>query len=224
MRTSLATPKEPRPKLRTGDRVSCVTRHAPVTASHLRPSETSHESLEARDAEADKISYRHLLSHWGGLCHEAPIGNNLDAQDCTFEEHVESITDTWLKSPVGTRISYSNLGDDLVGFALQRIAGRPFPEFMDEILLGPLGMNDSTFDQLDVIRDGSFARGHVGEHAAPVQVIPMVPAGGAFSSASDLATLISFRLAGGKVGGLQRIDPDLADEMVTPLFAVPGQH
>src|SRR5512135_2587780 len=50
-----------------------------------------------------KITLRLLLSHTAGLAHEAPIGGNFDLPGRTFEEHIASISSTWLRSPVGTR-------------------------------------------------------------------------------------------------------------------------
>ena len=61
--------------------------------------------------EVNKITFRHLLSHYAGLCHEAPVGSNFDDTAHTFEEHIQSISDTWLVAPVGQRHRYSNLGD-----------------------------------------------------------------------------------------------------------------
>ena len=62
------------------------------------------------ETEVNRITFRHLLSHWAGLCHEAPVGNNCGDWHCTFNEHVRSISDTWLKCRVGERFRYSNLG------------------------------------------------------------------------------------------------------------------
>ncbi len=66
-----------------------------------------------------KMTLRHLLSHRAGFTHEAPIGNNDDLSFPSFEAHVRSISDTWLRFPVGDRFRYSNLGVDLAGFILQ---------------------------------------------------------------------------------------------------------
>ena len=60
-----------------------------------------------------KITMRMLLSHTAGFVHEAPYGSNFDHPAYSFEKHIASISDTWLKFPVGTRYSYSNLGVDL---------------------------------------------------------------------------------------------------------------
>ena len=88
--------------------------------------------------EFEKVTFRHLLSHWAGLCHEAPVGNNYGDWHCTFDEHIKSISDTWLKCRVGERFRYSNLGFDLAAFALQDRIGKLFVQLMQDELLEPL--------------------------------------------------------------------------------------
>ena len=46
----------------------------------------------------------------------------------SFEAHVRSISDTWLRFPVGDRFRYSNLGIDLAGFILQTVMRKPFAD------------------------------------------------------------------------------------------------
>ncbi|MGM0510633.1 MAG: serine hydrolase domain-containing protein, partial [Thermoplasmatota archaeon] len=109
--------------------------------------------------EVSKITFRHLLSHKAGLTHEAPLGSNYDMGDCTFEEHIESISDTWLRSRVGTEYSYSNLGFDLVAYVLQRKSGKSFPEYVNEELAEPLGIDKLFYDKEEAIAYGNTAVG-----------------------------------------------------------------
>ena len=88
-----------------------------------------------------------LLSHTAGFTHEAPVGNNNELDPGEFDAHVRSISDTWLRFPVGTGYAYSNLGIDLAGYILERVEGKPFAEVMRDSLLEPLGMDRSTFDR-----------------------------------------------------------------------------
>ena len=89
----------------------------------------------------------------------------------TFDAHVRSISDTWLRFPVGTGYAYSNLGIDLAGYILEQVWKEPFPAVMRDSLLAPLGMDHSTFDRGPGARDrrpgggslrlaGATARGH----------------------------------------------------------------
>lgn len=175
------------------------------------------------ESEADKITFRHLLSHRSGLTHEAPVGNNFSDKECTFEEHIKSISDTWLKYPVGERCSYSNLGIDLVGYGLQLISGKPFPEYMKEELFDPLGMTNSTYNQRYVKENRVFAKGHTDDDETPQDLIPMIPSGSLFSSARDMAKFVLFHLSGGIVNGKRLIDETILEEMYKPQFPVKNQ-
>jgi CubicO group peptidase (beta-lactamase class C family) len=174
-------------------------------------------------AEAERVTFRHLLSHWGGLCHEAPVGNNYGDWQCTFDDHVRSISGTWLKCRVGERFRYSNLGYDLVGHALEVRAGKPFARLMREELLEPLGMRSSTFDQGAALAAANRARGHIGGKEVPPLEVPMLAAGGLFSTARDAARFVSFHLAGGVAGGRRLVPAEVLREFHTPQFILPGQ-
>ncbi len=182
-------------------------------------------SLHSRwgETEVDRITFRHLLSHWAGLCHEASVGNNYGDWHCTFDEHVRSISNTWLKGRVGERFRYSNLGYDLVGYALELRAGKPFPWLMREELFEPLGMTASTFDQTEGLGYSHRARGHVQGQEVPPLEVPMLAAGGMYSTARDMAKFISFHLAGGTAQGRRLINNDALRSMYTPQFPRPGQ-
>jgi CubicO group peptidase (beta-lactamase class C family) len=107
-----------------------------------------------------KITLRMLLSLTVGFTHEAPVGNNFDLGPVSFDEHVKSISETWLRFPVGTGYAYSNLGISFTGYILQKVSGKPFAQYMHDRLLVPLGMRNSCFD-MDKIRDNpNRAIGH----------------------------------------------------------------
>lgn len=144
------------------------------------------------DAYKD-ITFRHLLSHTSGLPHEAPVGNNFHG-DCSFIDHVRSINEVWLKFMPGDGYSYSNLGYDLAAHAVEKITGKPFPDYMKDEVFSPLGMNRSTYDQREAISDLSTACGHSDTRPLPRVPIPMVGAGGMYSNAQDMARFVLFLL------------------------------
>lgn len=78
---------------------------APITA--YLPEFTVHSAFEEHPER--KITLRMLLSHTAGFTHEAPIGNNNELDPGDFDDHVRSISHTWLRFPVGTGYAYSNL-------------------------------------------------------------------------------------------------------------------
>ena len=173
--------------------------------------------------QVDQITFRHLLSHRAGLTHSAPCGNGYDAGFCSFEDHIKSISETWLKFPVGTVSRYSNLGIDLVGYAVQLRAGKTFSEFMHDELFEPLGMKATFFNQKRKLSGVSAAKGHMANVEVPVEFLAMIPAAGAYSNVNDMAKFVSFQLAGGSLNGKRLVSEALLKEMYTPQFAKIGQ-
>ena len=162
-----------------------------------------------------KITLRMLLSHTAGFTHEAPVGNNNELDPGDFDVHVRSISDTWLRFPVGTGYAYSNLGIDLAGYMLERVEGKPFVQVMRDSLLGPLGMDRSTFDRTVIRSANDRAVGHVDPYPDPPLYEPMTAAGGMYSSAADLARFLRFQLNNGSIDGRAVLDPKSMEAMRT---------
>lgn len=143
-----------------------------------------------------RITLRHLLSHTAGFTHEAPVGSNYLVGSASFTAHCENISETWLRFPVGERFEYSNLGIDLAGYILQRRSGLPFHEFVRRRLLEPLGLSRTTSDYRVIRRDAGRAIGHSdGYSRLPVRV-PVVAAGGLYTSVADACRFVQFQLRG----------------------------
>jgi CubicO group peptidase (beta-lactamase class C family) len=170
------------------------------------------------DDPQSRITLRHLLSHTAGFTIEAPVGNNWDGDADSFDAHVASISDTWLRFPVGTGYAYSNLDIDLAGYILQRVTGQPFADYVREHLFEPLGMLDSSFEADVIDAAGEIAIGHVPELPHEFRPVPMVPSGGLYASVEDVARFLEFQLEGGGVDGRTVLDGALVDEMRTVQF------
>ena len=183
------------------------------------PDFTVHSAFEAHPE--GKITLRMLLSHTAGFTHEAPVGNSNELRPGTFDEHVRSISDTWLRFPVGSGFAYSNLGIDLAGYILERVEGKPFADLMRDSLLGPLRMERSTFDRAAIRADDNRAVPHVDYYPDPPIYEPVTAAGGLYSSAADLARFLRFELGDGVLDGRTVLRPGSMREMRTipPPFA-----
>ncbi|WP_427893169.1 serine hydrolase domain-containing protein [Kribbella sp. GL6] len=144
-----------------------------------------------------RITLRHLLSHTAGFTHEAPVGSNYLVGRESFEAHCRSISGTWLRFPVGDRFEYSNLGIDLAGYILQRRSGSPFHQYVRRSLFAPLGLERTSFDPRVIAREADRAIGHSkGYSRRPVRV-PMVAAGGVYTSVADACRYVQFHLTNG---------------------------
>jgi CubicO group peptidase (beta-lactamase class C family) len=144
-----------------------------------------------------KITLRKLLGHRAGFTHEAPEGNNYRVGRASFEAHCRSICETWLRFPVGHHYEYSNLGIDLAAYAVQCVAGVPFSEFARRHLFVPLGLQRTTFTYRAIATERNRAIGHSGTKRLPVRV-PMVAAGGLYTSVIEACRFIQFHLSGGQ--------------------------
>lgn len=174
----------------------------------------------------DNITIRHLLSHRAGFTQEAPVGNNFYPESPSFEAHVKSISDTWLRYPIGQRYAYSNLGIDLAGYILQVKSGNSFSNYVKEKLLDPIGMKNSSFDMDIIKKNPNRAIGHCMNMPisnVPVEV-PMIPSGGFYSNARDMAKFVQFHLKRGEVKGKSILKPELIDEMYTIPWPVTNQY
>jgi CubicO group peptidase (beta-lactamase class C family) len=175
------------------------------------PDFTVHSRFEA--APEDKITLRLLLSHRAGFTHEAPVGNNYDANFPDFEAHVRSISQTWLRFPIGERYRYSNLGFDLAGYILQSVSKMPFADCLKTMLFEPLGMADSTAAIEVYTRRADRAVGHeMGYTTVPLK-IPLIPSGGVYTSPRDVASYLMFHLNEGKLESKTILETNLWREM-----------
>jgi CubicO group peptidase (beta-lactamase class C family) len=171
-----------------------------------------------------KITLQMLLSHTAGFAHEASYGGNFTHPVYSFEKHIASISDTWLKFPVGTRYSYSNLGIDLAGYILQVRSGRPFVQYVQQKVLDPLGMKDSTLDVSRIRRTSTRAIGHeMGELLRPAVDFLLIPSGGVWTTATDMTRYLQFHINSGLLDGDRLLPESLAETMYTPP-SIPAQY
>ncbi|WP_130830975.1 D-alanyl-D-alanine-carboxypeptidase/endopeptidase AmpH [[Erwinia] mediterraneensis] len=88
-----------------------------------------------------------LATHTSGLPREQP-GGKPHRPVFVWPERSQRwqwLSHASLTTPPGVRASYSNLGYDLLGDALSRAAGLPYPALLQQLITRPLGMKDTTF-------------------------------------------------------------------------------
>lgn len=131
-------------------------------------------------------------SLWWQISGASPYGTST-------EDFLRDVARAPLDSPPGT---YSNCGFQLLGLALGRAAGTPYPQLLRERVLDPLGMHDTTvpltaadLDDLDLPGDSA-----IGTSDGPWLGEPVAPAGGARSSAHDMTILLQALLDGSAPG------------------------
>ena len=169
----------------------------------------------------EKVTLRRLLSHTAGISSFDTDDGGPPGEAPTLREILDGEPPA-PGGPVGvdlvpgSRQRYSNEGYAVVQQLLVDVEGKPFPEIMKERVLGPLGMDHSTFTQ--PLPENLLARAATG-HIGPGQPIEgkgliyyNMGAGGLWTTPSDLATFI-MGIQGsiaGETQGVLPTDPALA--------------
>lgn len=108
-------------------------------------------SINSRFPEAGPITPRTLMIHHSGMPSDLTNGMVAfgDDQDALTRSELHNLVDeikqAHATNPPNTAFSYSNLGYSLLGHAVEQVTGQEFIDYMDEAILGPLGMDSSSF-------------------------------------------------------------------------------
>jgi CubicO group peptidase (beta-lactamase class C family) len=92
-----------------------------------------------------EITVEHLLTHTSGAWPNNSVDPMFDRKDLTQAELID--TTLRYQAPVdrpGYSFAYSNFGYCLLGRVIERIAGRPYAEFVRESVLNRCGISDMT--------------------------------------------------------------------------------
>lgn len=185
----------------------------------------------------DEVLVHHLLTHTSGWDDDQVfrwVGRKIAAGETpamppdAHPFHHLSLTlglDTPRTDPPGETMIYCNFNYTLLGEILERVAGKPLPDLARERLFAPLGMRDSDY----VVRDDMRERLLVRPDGAPMKdeltgtVLPGVEstawermpngAGGAYSTARDMAIFAQTFLNGGRYGKARILSPLAVTEM-----------
>ena len=172
------------------------------------------------------ITVREILSHTSGLPPVSPI------ERPTFDlmplrDAVASHSMNPLAFEPGTQYEYSNAGINTAGRIIEVVSGMPYEKFLSERLFKPLGMKDTTFipnkRQIALLAKSYMpdaAKTGLKETTISQVKYPLdspgrypFPAGGLFSTASDISRFCQMILNGGVVGGKRYVSEAAIREM-----------
>lgn len=152
------------------------------------------------------ITLRHILTHTPGF--------EEDGRDLFTEDPKRAVPmGRWLAThlpgrvrPPGTYSSYSNYATALAGYIVERTAGMPWDDYVDQRILAPLGMtHTSTRQPLPEALRGDMSRGYRWAggrfEPKPFEIVTGAgPAGSISSTADDMASFMLAHLGGGALG------------------------
>jgi CubicO group peptidase (beta-lactamase class C family) len=174
------------------------------------------------------VTVRDLLSHTSGMpfasAQETPTLDKL-----TLADAVKSYAKTPLLFQPGAKYQYSNAGINTAGRIIEVVSGMSYEDFMDKRLFGPLGMKNTTFwpneKQLERLAKSykpnkdktDLEETTIGQLKYPLndrKRQPM-PAGGLFSTASDVARFCQMVLGGGVFAGKRYLSEAAVKQMTS---------
>jgi CubicO group peptidase (beta-lactamase class C family) len=148
--------------------------------------------VPAFPAARPRVSPRQLGGHLGGIRH---YQGGSEVVNRTHYRSLADSLDAFIQDPLvaepGSRFSYSSYGFNLLGAAVESAAGMPFAKAVQQTLLGPLGLRQTSVGGLP--RGGTrfyeVTNDRRAVSAPPIDLSDRLPSGGFLSSAEDLARL-----------------------------------
>ena len=154
--------------------------------------------LKYPTSDSPKITIRHLLSHAEGFPEDNPWG---DQQLSRTDDELTAMLRKGIpfSNAPGVAYEYSNYGFAILGRIVSRVSGEPYKDFIQENLLGPLGMKSTTLSPGEVPAN-RLAHGYRWEDAQWKEEAQLPDGafgsmGGMLTSLSDLGTWVSTFLA-----------------------------
>ena len=170
---------------------------------------------------AHAITIRDLLTHTSGLAN-----TSTPRTESTLGELVMSYSKTPLNFEPGSKWSYSNAGINTLGRIVEVVSSVPFAKLLQERVLDPCGMKDTTFwptpaqakriaksyrpdknGELQQVEIRFLAGGISNRKRTPY------PAGGLYSTAGDVARFYQMMLSGGTFNGKRILKNETAELM-----------
>ncbi|MDQ3549081.1 MAG: beta-lactamase family protein [Chloroflexota bacterium] len=184
------------------------------------------------DERAGRITIRQMLSHTGGMPDEEDYGwERPEYDDGALERYVRGLAQRELVGEPGERFAYSNIAYEVLGDLIAKVRGVSFEACVDERILRPIGMTDSTL----LVQEADAAllsRGHVVDvdgEARVSAVFPYhrahAPSSTLYSNVPDMCRWALANLNGGALDGARILSRASLDAMWQPGASIdPERH
>ncbi len=177
-------------------------------------------SVKKKDGQ--RITLKNLMSHTAGF-EDRVLGlfgedenSLLPLEDLLFKEMPAQIM------PPNSQVSYSNHGSALAALIVEKVSGMDFHSYVEENILHPLGMEQTTFKQpVPEQLSPHVSNGYTSitsPDPEPFEFIRVYPAGAGSASGADMAKLMKAFLGEGSLNGVSILDTMTLREMIQPAF------
>jgi CubicO group peptidase (beta-lactamase class C family) len=173
-----------------------------------------------------------LMSHSAGFTYglfgSTPVDKMYQEAQLLASPSLKDFIDRVAKLPLlyqpGEAWVYS-ISVDIQGYLVEKLSGKPFPDFLRERIFSPLGMKDTGFyvpkDKLD--RVATIYQGDAVKGLAPMPRDPAISeppglpsgGGGLYSTAGDYLRFAQMVLNGGQLNGVRLVAPSSIELMRT---------
>jgi CubicO group peptidase (beta-lactamase class C family) len=143
----------------------------------------------------EPVTLRNLLNHTGGyreLYNTMPMAGWQGEDALQREEAIRIVQrQAALQTAPGAEFNYNNTGYILLATTVERVTGQPFPQWMQENVFGPLGMDHTVIksEHGEIIRHSAqgYLRTPEGEFREARDLAASYGAGGIYTTVGDLA-------------------------------------
>lgn len=161
------------------------------------------------------VRVRHLLDHTAGLddMRVSQLFSLTATPDMPLAEALDIGRPLSIRTRPGSRYSYSNTGYALLGRVIEEVTGQRYESWLDEALLAPIGMHDSTFaftTQVGTTADRRLAMGHFDDQRPhPAVAVRVRPAAQFTTTTADMLRFAQFVMGDGQLNGAPFIAREL---------------
>jgi len=139
-----------------------------------------------------KITIEHLLTHTSGIQSYTGMKEfgTISRLDKTPEELIAFFKNQPMEFAPGTKWNYNNSGYFLLGYIIEKLSGKTYPEYVEENIFKPLGMTNSNYGSDSRIiknRAAAYSKNEKGFiNAEPLSMTLPYAAGSLQSTVEDL--------------------------------------
>jgi CubicO group peptidase (beta-lactamase class C family) len=143
----------------------------------------------------EPVTLRNLLNHTGGyreLYNTVPIAGWQGEDELSRDEAIRIVRrQPALQTPPGSEYNYNNTGYILLADIVTRVTGTPFPEWMEDNVFAPLGMQNTTIKtghgQVIPNNAQGYVRSDEGGYREARDLAASYGASGIYTTVGDLA-------------------------------------
>ena len=167
-------------------------------------------SIRTRFPDSGPITPRTIMTHHSGLPSSIAKGMWTSEPPANL---LNRLKDEYTAYPTNYVLAYSNAGMALLGLMIEQVSNTDFCEYVDQFILSPIGMQQSSFKRTPVV-EGLLSKGY--RNGKEMDQVPLrdVSAGSMYSNVNDLSLFMQMVFAGGNIAGRQVLHRETIEEML----------